>query len=156
LTFWNRLDHPNVPVFLRINRWAGGFLAALLGGAVILLPGVGVPVHPEDVDYFFPFLVTAFGQLSWKSAYPPLAGIGFVIAFVSSARYWEVGLATIAILPAWMIVDIFDAYVFDHIERHNLFPFELALYTFYALPGIAGAFTAKAVLLGVFGAKSSN
>ena len=148
-----RLDNTNVPSYLKINKWLGIILAALLGMAALLLPVIGIPPSPDKEEYFLPIVLTAIGHSSWDTTFPLLVMAGFIPAYISLVKFWEIPMVTIATFIVWLFLDVVDAYVFDRIERHNLLPFELILYGLYSMPGMLGAFIAKLLQLGIYGAK---
>jgi len=73
--------------------------------------------------------------------------VGVAVGTLFRVRFWLVGVFTVAALPLWSLIDIGIASA-EGVERHNLLPFEWALYACYSLPAVLGSWFAQRTLRG--------
>ena len=103
-------------------------LTAIAGFLVIVLP---VQIDPGHRDYGSLMRNVAEGFKMYSLAL--LVAVGFLAGLFGRTPFLILGLATVAVLPGWSILDMVGGH------DHNLFPIEFAIYGFYALFGILGA-----------------
>lgn len=109
---------------------------------VVLTAGAGflacaVPVHldPGHRDYGSLLRNTVEGFEMYSLAL--LAAVGFLAGLFGSASVLLLGVATVAVLPAWSLLDMAVGH------DHNLFPVEFAFFGGYALFGVLGAWLGR-------------
>lgn len=114
------------------------FAASTVSGAAILflLSFVQNGPPPQKGEYFLSSFFR--NEVSWL-ALVIFAIVAFAACYTLQWNAWITGFGLIAVLPILAIVE-------STIYRgsHNLIPFEMMLYAYFALPGLAAA------LLGAF------
>ena len=123
-------------------------LSFVLGTAAILLPALFYGGTAEEANSFAPLFARAIKHLNPLVVLPLLVGVGFLCASVVRLRspigvLW-IGIASIMSLPAWSALDI--AFGNPKVERHNLLPFEWAIYLALGLFAAIGAGAAFVVV----------
>ena len=113
------------------------FSISMVTGAVLLflLSFVQQGPPPHQGAYY----VSSFfrNELSWL-AMVLFAGFGFAASFFMQWNPWLTGIGLIGVLPLSAIIE-------GTIYRgtHNLLPFELMYYGFFAIPGLAAALAGR-------------
>lgn len=107
-------------------------LVVAMGFVVIVLP---VKLDPGGRDYGSLMRNAVEGFRMYTLGL--LAVLGFVAGRFGRGPWILLGPATVAVLPMWALFDMMTGH------EHNLFPIEFAMYGFYALFGLAGAFAGR-------------
>ena len=116
-----------------LSYWLLQFVASTIAGAAILflLRFVQTSPPPQPGEYYWSTFFR--NDLSW------LALLLFALLAFAACYAWQwnaciTGFGLISVLP---IITIVESTVYR--GSHNLIPFEIIVYAFYALPGFTGA-----------------
>lgn len=109
-------------------------LISILGVLSIMLPVYFLPDLKQYESPLFPVIRTGLEGISmWSFVFLFLSG--FVVKFFFKLSGWKIGLLTMALFPIWIISEV----IVDS-TSHNMFPFEIILYSIYTIPAIVGAY----------------
>ena len=118
-------------------------LAALLGTVAIFGPTLMTTnVFQKGL---FNTLYEAIGTL-FSMGILLLILTGIIIGCFFRAPFWAIGLASVAILPLWSLIDAVYAERILNLDRHNLLPFEWLIYLLFSLPAMVGALLGQQVI----------
>jgi hypothetical protein len=124
-------------------RWplvgAWGIFAAVAGLLCVVLPPHLIPgaiVNPSYGYPLVPWFASAFANLSFVPTLSAMLVLGAVLG-LAQPRWWPLlGCLTVSLpLLLWGINFVHDVTIDS--TGHNLFPFEIAILMFFALPALA-------------------
>ena len=122
---------------MKLNSLQSLLIAYMLGMASILVPvWLLEDLKPYDAP-LFPMLRTGLEGISSYS-FALLFMSGFVVRILSASASWIIGLGCMALFPIAAICELIE-----DPTSHNMFPMELILYAFYAIPAAIGAYAAQ-------------
>lgn len=115
------------------NKLLQSILASLVGAALIL---IGIKFNgfafPEEGEYYYSKIVRNNYTKPMMLVYL-VAGI--VLGYVLQLKPWLIG---IFLVSYFFLITAYEATVYR--GSHNLLPFELAMYLFFAIPPVGGAY----------------
>lgn len=110
-------------------------LSPILGFLAFLIPELfGTSIDLKDV-FTISFIEDIYKSMIFIPTLILLIIIGFVLGFISPRQWFLLGLLTIIIFPIASLYEIIISRT-----SHNLWPIEFALYCFFAIPAILGAY----------------
>lgn len=118
-------------------------LSALLGLACVVVPAYVIPgqvtkVYPAP---FFSVIWTAVDSIAFRPTLIGLLLLGFVLGLLQPKIWWLSGLASMAIFPIALLIELLWSGFFPSatIPERNLWPFEIVIYMFATIPTLVGA-----------------
>jgi len=119
---------------MKLNSYLTYLLISFLGVLSIVFPVFFQPDLKQYDAPLFPLIRTGIEGISiWSFIFLFLSG--FVVKFFIELSGWKIGLLTMALFPIWILAEV----IIDP-TSHNLFPFEIILYSLYTIPAIIGAY----------------
>jgi hypothetical protein len=125
------------------TRWplvvGWGFFAGVAGLCCVVLPPhltPGALVNPSYGHPLVPWFARAFANLTFVPTLSAMFVLGAVLG-LAQPRWWPLlGCLTVSLpMLLWGINFVHDVTIDS--TSHNLFPFEIAIVTFFALPALA-------------------
>ncbi len=108
-------------------------LAVFVGVALILLAiQINGFAFPEEGEYYYSKIVRNNYTKTMMLVYL-IAGV--VLGYVLQLKPWLIG---ILLVSYFFLITAYEATVYR--GSHNLLPFELAMYLFFAIPPVGGAY----------------
>lgn len=120
-----------------VGGW--GIFAAVAGLCCVVLPPhltPGAMVHPSYGHPLVPWFASAFANLSFVPTLSAMFVLGAVLGLAQPRRWRLLGCLTASLsMLLWGINFVHDGIIDP--TSHNLFPFEIAILIFLALPALA-------------------
>ena len=118
-------------------------LVAAIGGvcSLVLPPYLtrdGLP-QPAYGWPLIPCFAIAWANVRFTVSMLCYLALGVILGIAHSRRWWLLALASAALSPVLLAVNILHDWRHDA-TSHNLFPFEFLMYGFICAPAFAGAF----------------